>query len=70
MDAADDFLKFAAECEQMAQRTSDREGKFAWRELAQQWLHRAELRQTGEASQGAAPPHPDIAKRDRQAAFG
>ena len=56
MDGADDFLKFAAECEQMAQRTSDREGKFAWRELAQRWHRCAELRQTGEASQGAASP--------------
>ena len=69
MNAAEKFRKFAAECEQMAQRTSDREGKFAWRELAQQWLHRAELRQT-ERAPGAAPPRTDIAKRGPQATFG
>ena len=47
MDAADAFLRFAAECEQMARRTSDREGKCAWRELAQRWQRCAELRQAG-----------------------
>jgi hypothetical protein len=54
MDAADAFLRFAAECEQMARRTSDREGKYTWRQLAQRWQRCAELRQTGGLSQGTA----------------
>jgi len=58
MDAADDFLRFAAECEQMARRTSDREGKYAWRQLAQRWQRCAELRQAGGTPQGAAQAAP------------
>jgi hypothetical protein len=54
MDAADAFLRFAAECEQMARRTSDREGKCAWRELAQRWQRCAELRQIAGMSRRAS----------------
>ena len=69
--AADDFLRFAAECEQMARRTSDREGKFAWRQLAQRWQRCAELRQAGGtpqgATQGAAAERGAAARRAREA---
>jgi hypothetical protein len=54
MDAVDTFLRFAAECEQMARRTSDREDKYAWRQLAQRWQRCAELRKPRGASQGTA----------------
>jgi hypothetical protein len=53
MDAADNFLKFADECEAMAKRTSDREGKHAWRELAERWRRCAEERQSKDMRQGA-----------------
>ena len=65
--AADDFLRFAAECEQMARRTSDREGKFAWKELAQRWQRCAELRQAGGTSQGTSPDRGAASRRSRQA---
>jgi hypothetical protein len=54
MDAAENLLRFADECEQMAKRTSDREGKHAWRELAQRWRRCAELRQEQDASRESA----------------
>jgi len=68
MDAADDFLRFAAECEQMARRTSDREGKYAWRQLAQRWQRCAELRQAAGTPQGAASAERGGASRRRREA--
>ena len=65
--AADDFLRFATECEQMARRTSDREGKFAWKQLAQRWQRCAELRQAGGAAQGAPAERGAATRRPREA---
>ena len=46
MDAVNSFRKLADECDEMAKRASDREGRYAWHELAQQWRARAEVRQS------------------------
>ena len=66
MDATDKFMKFAAECEQMARRASGRADKSTWRELAQRWQRCAELRQ----SQGTALHDSRLARRHQQPAPG
>jgi hypothetical protein len=41
MNLPEDFRKFAAECEQMAKRTHNRENKHAWRRMSERWLQNA-----------------------------
>jgi len=53
--------------EQMARRTSDREGKYAWRQLAQRWQRCAELRQPGGMSRGAAQGAAQVVPLKRKA---
>ena len=43
MHAADRFLKFATECQVMAQRASQRENKRVWNRLAERWRRCAKL---------------------------
>jgi hypothetical protein len=43
MDASERFLRFAAECELMAESTRDRENRTVWRRLAERWVRCAEL---------------------------
>jgi hypothetical protein len=43
MDAADRFLKFATECQVMAQLTPQRENKRVWNGLAERWRRCAKL---------------------------
>jgi len=69
MAATENFLKFAEECEEMAKRTNDREGKLAWRELAQRWRRCAEERQSKDAQQ-ASHYRAHQAKQHHQPAHG
>jgi hypothetical protein len=43
MHAADRFLKFATECQVMAQRAPPSENKRVWNRLAERWRQRAKL---------------------------
>jgi hypothetical protein len=43
MHAADRFLKFATECQVMAQRAPQRENKRVWNRLAERWRRCAKL---------------------------
>jgi hypothetical protein len=50
MHTTDQFLRFAAECEMMAQFTRSPENKAVWNGLAQRWLRCAELMDQEHAS--------------------
>jgi hypothetical protein len=41
MNLSEEFRKFAAECEQMAKRTHNREDKHAWRRMSERWIQNA-----------------------------
>jgi hypothetical protein len=43
MDAPDRFMRFAAECEVMAQIAPSPENRAVWNGLAQRWIRCAEL---------------------------
>ena len=43
MDASERFLKFAAECELMANITPSRANKTVWRRMAERWIRCAEF---------------------------
>jgi hypothetical protein len=43
MHAADRFLKFATECQVMAERAPQRKNKLAWNRLAERWRRCAKL---------------------------
>lgn len=43
MDASQKFLRFAAECEAMAQFSRDPENKTVWSGMAERWLRCAAL---------------------------
>jgi len=43
MNTSEKFLKFAAECEFMAQLTHNPNNKTVWRQMAERWLRCAEL---------------------------
>jgi hypothetical protein len=43
MHTADRFLKFATECQVMAQRAPQRENQQTWNRLAERWLRCAKL---------------------------
>jgi len=55
MNTSEKFLRFAAECEFMAQFTHNPKNKTAWRDLAERWLRCAELfdRQISSAHYGS-----------------
>ena len=42
INPSDEFLKHAAECQQMANATRDPAGKMAWNRMAERWLQCAE----------------------------
>lgn len=50
MDATDQFLRFAAECEVMAKFTRSPENKAVWTGLAQRWMRCAQLLEQDHAS--------------------
>ena len=43
MNTSEKFLRFAVECEVMADWTDDTENKTVWRAMAERWLRCAEL---------------------------
>jgi hypothetical protein len=43
MDVSERFLKFAAECEQMAKFTPSPENELTWHRMAERWIRCAEL---------------------------
>jgi hypothetical protein len=43
MTPSEQFLRFAAECDFMAEFTHDRENKPVWHRLAERWVRCAEL---------------------------
>ena len=43
MNTSEKFLRFAAECEFMAEFTHNPENKTVWSEMAERWIHCAEL---------------------------
>jgi hypothetical protein len=51
MNLSEKFVRFAAECEHMAEFTHDPENKTVWTQMAGRWLRCAELcnRETAEA---------------------
>jgi hypothetical protein len=56
MHAADRFLKFATECQVMAQRAPQRENKRVWNRLAERWRRCAKLtEQLDTASRSSGP---------------
>jgi hypothetical protein len=62
MDPSEKFLRFAAECEHMAQFTRTPENKTIWSSMAERWIKCAELidRQSSQAQ------HDGVAKRHRK----
>jgi hypothetical protein len=56
MDTSEKFLRFAAEGEFMAEFTHSPENKTVWSEMAERWLHCAELfdRQRSAAHYGSS----------------
>ena len=56
MNTSEKFLRFAAECEFMAEFTHNAENKTVWSEMAERWLHCAELfdRQRSAAHYGSS----------------
>ena len=53
MNPPDEFLKHAAQCEQMAKFTRDTESKATWKRMAERWRRCAERF----ASQSLTAPH-------------
>jgi hypothetical protein len=43
MDASERFLRFAAECELMAELTPSAENELTWHRMAERWIRCAEL---------------------------
>jgi hypothetical protein len=43
MSVSDRFLRFAAECEQMAKFTKSAENALTWQRMAERWIRCAEL---------------------------
>ena len=43
MDASEQFLRFAAECELMAKLTPSAENELTWHRMAERWIRCAEL---------------------------
>ena len=66
MDQAEKFLRFAAECEHMAQFTRTPENKTIWSSMAERWIRCAELidRQSSHAQRDG------VAKRHRKPSPG
>jgi hypothetical protein len=62
MTMSDRFLRFAAECEQMAKFTKSAESAMTWRRMAERWLRCAELVEQRDAAADAA----GAAKRHRK----
>jgi hypothetical protein len=66
MSPSEKFLRFAAECEHMAQFTRTPENKTVWTSMAERWIRCAEL-----IDQQSAQTHRhETAKRHRRAAPG
>jgi len=56
INPSDEFLRHAADCQQMAKFTRDPASKATWRRMAERWLHCAEVFQTQRAmAQQRAP---------------
>ena len=58
MLVSDRFLRFAAECEVMAQRCPDPENRVVWRGLAARWVRCAELTEQRDAARTAHAGQP------------
>jgi hypothetical protein len=46
IDPSDEFLRHAADCQQMARFTRDPASKATWSRMAERWLHCAEVFQS------------------------
>jgi hypothetical protein len=53
MNPVGEFRKHADECRQMARSTKDREGQATWNNLAERWLHCAEVAESAMAKAAA-----------------
>jgi hypothetical protein len=62
MSTSEKFLRFAAECELMAEITPSPENEMVWRRIAERWVRCAELSERRSALSRAAGPM----KRHRQ----
>ena len=49
INPSDEFLRHAADCQQMAKFTRDPASKATWRRMAERWLHCAEVFQSQRA---------------------
>ena len=63
MTASEQFLKFAAECEFMAELSQERENKPVWHGLAERWIRCAQLAE----QQTLAAQEAHRKKREREA---
>jgi hypothetical protein len=43
MNVAEEFLRHAADCQQMAKFTHDRASRETWSRMAERWMHCAEV---------------------------
>lgn len=50
MIASTEFRRHAAECSRMAKTTIDRSSKTTWKNLAERWMHAAELAEQAECA--------------------
>jgi hypothetical protein len=65
MNPSEEFLRHAADCEQMAKFTRDPQSKATWQRMAQRWLTCAERFKNESLAAQNAPP-----KRTRRAPAG
>jgi hypothetical protein len=60
IDPSDEFLRHAADCQQMARFTRDPASKATWSRMAERWLHCAEV------FQSQRPPAPPSRRQTAQ----
>jgi hypothetical protein len=63
MNPSDEFLRHAADCQQMAKFTRDPQSRATWSRMAERWIHCAERfdREVLAAHRGPAKPSRRIA---------
>jgi hypothetical protein len=64
INPSDEFLRHAADCQQMAKFTRDPASKATWNRMAERWLHCAEVFQS--QSQAAHPSKRQPAQSHRR----